>query len=236
MLTAAPRIDVIEVSRITALPDFHPEAGAGFAGFPVHVFLVHHPDGPILVDTGVGFGNDIIDEWYRPRTLDLRAELEARNVDPDGALTIINTHLHFDHCGQNLALSAATIVVQRTEEAAATAPFYSVDEWARLPADRTRLVDGNVDVAEGVSVIHTPGHTPGHQAVVVRSNAETVVIAGQCIFRAAEWTDADPSSANLHDEAHRRAAADSLARLRALRPTRVLLSHDTGFTPQQRTP
>ncbi len=61
-LQITPPIDVITASRITALPDFHPEAGPSFRGFPVHVFLIHHPDGPILVDTGVGQGSQAIDE------------------------------------------------------------------------------------------------------------------------------------------------------------------------------
>ena len=225
----APRVDRITVSRITALPDFHPEAGPAFDGFPVQAFLIHHPEGAILVDTGVGLGNAAIDSWYRPRSVDLRAELATRKVDPDGQITIINTHLHFDHCGQNNAFPAARFVVQSAEVAAARQPAYTVKEWATLPPDRTWLVTGDAEVAEGVSVMHTPGHTPGHQAVVVRSRTGTLIFAGQCIFRATDWDSLDPPASNLHDENHREAAVESIVRLRALRPNVVYLSHDRAI-------
>jgi N-acyl homoserine lactone hydrolase len=226
VLTVTPPVEVITVSRITALPSFHPEAGTTFGGLPVHAFLIRHPDGPILVDTGIGHDNTPIDEWYRPDTIDLRTELAGRCVDPDASLTIINTHFHFDHCGQNHAFPNATIVVQRSEVQAAKQPFYTVDEWAAVPLDQTAVVDGDREIVDGIHVMHTPGHTPGHQAVVIRTRTETIVIAGQCILRADEWNHTEPSEKNLHDAHHRAAAADSIARLRALRPTLVYLSHD----------
>ena len=65
---------------------------------------------------------------------------------------------------------------------------------------------------------------------MVRSTNETTIIAGQCAFRAAEWHDREPSPANLHDADHQLVAADIIARLRALQPTRVLLSHDESIT------
>ena len=114
MLRVAPAVEVITVSRVTALPSFHPESGPTFTGFPVHVFLIRHPDGPILVDTGIGIGNETINDWYQPITVDLRHELAERGVDPDDpALTISNTHLYFDHCGQNCHFPSARIVVQK---------------------------------------------------------------------------------------------------------------------------
>ncbi len=121
-------------------------------------------------------------------------------------------------------------MVQRREVEVAASPFYTVDDWAMLPADRTQVVDGDVELADGISVLHTPGHTPGHQAVVIRSTADTIVIAGQCVMRAAEWSADQPSTANLHDETHRDLAAESIARLRALKPSRVYFSHDRGVT------
>ena len=231
MPRAEPVIETITVSRVTALPSFHPESGPTFAAFPVHVFLIHHRDGPVLVDTGIGLGNDLIDDWYKPVTVDLRHELIIRGVDPDHpGLTVINTHLHFDHCGQNCLFPQARIVVQKSEAEIAATPHYTVDSWASLPPGRAVIVDGDVEIADGIEVMHTPGHTPGHQSVVVRSSSGTTIIGGQCVFRAAEWHDHAPSQANLHDPNHRLQAAESVAKLRALRPIRVLLSHDEPVT------
>ena len=96
-LPTLPRIDVLQLAQVTAVPGYHPEHDT-FRPFPVHAFVVHHPDGPIIVDTGIGFGNDLID-----------------------AQCVINSHLHFDHFGQNHVLSCP-VVVQRAEIDAARHP------------------------------------------------------------------------------------------------------------------
>lgn len=49
------------------------------------------------------------------------------------------------------------------------------------------MLDGDADLCDGVRVLLTPGHTPGHQAVVINSLGETLVIAAQCIFRRDAW-------------------------------------------------
>jgi N-acyl homoserine lactone hydrolase len=227
MLNRTPLVEVIEAARVTSLPDFHPEAGPDFAGFPVNAFIVHHPDGTILVDTGIGIGNEHIDGWYRPKTIDLRAELTKRRVDPDSPIIIVNTHLHFDHCGQNQSFPSASICVQRTELDMVTSDrFYTIAEWAQPPLNRTRIVDGDVEIAEGVSVLHTPGHTPGHQSLVLRSRKDTIMIAGQCMWSANEWATSHVRLTNLHNPSFAPQAADSIGKLKALRPTQVHFSHD----------
>lgn len=222
-LPTMPRIDTLRLAVVTAVPSFHPEHDA-FRPFPVNAFVVHHPDGAIVIDTGIGFDNPFIDELYPHTAERLIYALNRVGVDERAVQCIVNSHLHFDHCGQNAALSCP-IVVQRAELEAARHPHYTVPEWAAMPTDRERVIDGDHEVARGVTALLTPGHTPGHQAVVIRGGDETVVVAAQCIFRRAAW-HAGAETANVHDETWREAAADSLARLRAIRPARVLLSHD----------
>ncbi len=87
------------------------------------------------------------------------------------------------------------------------------------------MLDGDGEVADGVTAWLTPGQTPGHQSVVIRGGEETVVVAAQCIFRrTASHAGTEPT--NVHDDTSSEAAVDSLDRLRGVRPTRVLLSHD----------
>jgi N-acyl homoserine lactone hydrolase len=228
-LALLPRIDVLALSRLVSLPKTHPEH-ATFEPFPVYGFLIHHLDGPIVVDTGIGFGNETIDALYGHESIDLIAEINRCGVDEREVACIVNSHLHFDHCGQNHKLSAP-IVVQQAEVNAAAEEFYTVPEWASLPAERSRIVVGDADIALGVSVLLTPGHTPGHQAVVVRANDGVVVIAAQCLFRASAWNElADGVEVkNLHDDTWHAAAAESIDRLRSLNPDRVLLSHDVAI-------
>ena len=222
-LVTMPRIDVLELARVDAVPEFHPEYH-GFVPFPVHAFLIHHPDGAIVVDTGIGHGNDLIDSFYPHTSVPLLDELHRCGIDERDVQLIVNSHLHFDHCGQNHVLSCP-VAVQHAELQAAREPLYTVPAWAALPADRERQLNGDTELCTGVQALLTPGHTPGHQALVIKAADEVVVIAAQCVYRRAAWHgEIEPS--NLHDEAWRSAATESLARLRALNPRRVLLSHD----------
>ena len=94
-----------------------------------------------------------------------------------------------------------------------------------VPADRERLLRGDTEICTGVRALLTPGHTPGHQALVISAASDVVVIAAQCVFRRAAWHgEIEPS--NLHGDSWRADATESVARLRSLQPRRVLLSHD----------
>ncbi len=128
VLVSLPRIDVLSLARITAVPEFHPEHDT-FSSFPVHGFVVHHPDGAIVVDTGIGVGNSVIDGLYPHESASLVEELHRCGVDERDVQLIVNSHLHFDHCGQNNAL-ACPVMVQEAEVTAAHQPHYTVDEWA----------------------------------------------------------------------------------------------------------
>jgi N-acyl homoserine lactone hydrolase len=219
-----PYVEALRLSHITAVPDFHPEF-ADFSGCDVFGFVIHHRDGPIVVDTGIGLDNEFINALYQHESVALVDALHGCGVDERDVQCIVNSHLHFDHCGQNHALSAP-IVVQQAEVNAAQTEFYTVPQWADIPSARARIVDGDRDIADGVRVLWTPGHTPGHQSVTVDTEAGLVVIAAQCIYGTSGWVSGVEDN-NLHDSSWRAAADDSLGRLRSLHPLRVLLSHDT---------
>lgn len=99
-------------------------------------------------------------------------------------------------------------------------------DWAAIPKDRLRLVTGDEEIAEGVRLLSTPGHTPGHQSVVIEAADERVVFAAQCAYRAEELRSGQPAASNLYDETWEDAARDSLRRLRALAPSTAQFSHD----------
>src|SRR5437867_13056312 len=81
-------------------PASHPLAGKNG---PVLGFAIRHPDGLVLVDTGIGEGNAWIDENYRPRRKEVREAHAAAGLDAGAVRLIGNTHPHFDHWGQNRA-------------------------------------------------------------------------------------------------------------------------------------
>jgi N-acyl homoserine lactone hydrolase len=221
-----PKIDRLELATVTRVPDWHPEH-ATFAAFPVYAWVIHHPDGVIVVDTGVGFGNDLIDEWYGPDSVDLVDALGNVEVATGDVAAVVLSHLHFDHCGQQSAFTAP-VHVSVEEHRAAQEASYTVPEWAAIPDQRLRLVHGDESIAEGVRILSTPGHTPGHQSLVVTAGPTSIVLGGQCAYRSVEILTGEPGETNLHDTTWREVARDSIARVRALQPCEVHLSHDAS--------
>jgi glyoxylase-like metal-dependent hydrolase (beta-lactamase superfamily II) len=191
--------------------------------FPVFAYLVLHPTGPILIDSGVGVGNAFIDELYSPVHHDLDEALARYGVTVHDVTLVITSHLHFDHCGQNDRFLGSTVVVQRAEMEAAKAPHYTVPEWAFPSSVELMLIDGDCEIAPGVRAIATPGHTPGHQSVLIDDDdGPRTVVCCQ-----ASWSVESFGSGALGDEGwDQGVGAESLAKLHALNPTRVLLSHD----------
>jgi glyoxylase-like metal-dependent hydrolase (beta-lactamase superfamily II) len=190
-------------------PASHPLAGKDG---PVLAFAVRHPEGIVLVDTGIGEGNVWIDENYRPRGRPVREALAAASLDAGTVRLIVNTHLHFDHCGQNSAFAGTPTVVQRAELAAARGEGHSIREWVDFDGARYEAVEGDREIADGVSVLATPGHTVGHQSVTVRTGDGLVLIVGQAAQDARSFATGEADA--------------SIQRLRSLNADRIHFSHD----------
>ena len=216
----------MRVSRLH-LTDVTPSPELSWARptFPVYAFLVEHPDGPILIDTGVGLGNEIIDQMYSPAHHDLDAALANHGITTDDIAIVITSHLHFDHCGQNNRFAHARVLVQRAEVEAAREPLYTVPEWAFPDGVELTEIDGDHHVAPGIEIIATPGHTAGHQSVLVdEGNGQRTIACCQ-----GSWNAKSFGVADLGDDGWDQAAgARSMRRLHALEPTAVLFSHDSG--------
>src|SRR5260221_4491797 len=139
--------------------------------WPVHGFVVTHPGGAVLVDTGVGGPGQLLSDWrvVNRSVADALAELD---MTPGDIGLVINTHLHFDHCGQNAVFKHAAFYVQRAELSRAQRESRELYDWFDFASARFELLDGDTEVLPGLAVIATPGHTAGHQCVVVRSGDE----------------------------------------------------------------
>ena len=190
-------------------------------------FAVDHPDGVIVVDTGARAGHPVIDEIYAPDVIGVVDALNARSIDERDVVAVVNTHLHFDHCGQNDALPRVPVWVRADEVEATRTEGYTVPEWARIPPGRLRLAGDDEEIAAGVRLVATPGHTPGHQSVVITEpDGAHQVVAGQCCHSGREWAAGAPAATDMHDPGLVGAGIDSLQRLRALAPVTVFFSHD----------
>ena len=183
---------------------------------PVPAFLVRLPgDELLLVDTGMhrvhiddpdatwggGPQADALRPAMRPED-SLLFRLAALQIAPQDIDYVVNTHLHFDHAGNNDLLSQATFFVQREHYAhAVDNPSFPNQYW-RLPALRYELLDGASRLFDGVEVIPTPGHAPGHQSVLVRlPETGPVILCGDAVYcqdnfdRDAWDGQADPATA-----------------------------------------
>ena len=231
------------------------EGGEGDITLPIPVYLIEHPKGRALFDTGLhpdcqqdpagrlgprlaglfGFA-------FRPGE-EVSARLEAVDRDPARIDLIINSHFHFDHVGGNALIPNATMVVQRREWDAGMDP----DSAARRgfnPRDfdlghKLRLVDGEHDVFGDGSVVCLPtyGHTPGHQSLRLRLASGEIVLAGDaCYFCRTLRERRLPRYV-----ADRAAMLSSLDRLDALEKSgaRIFFGHDPEFwqnVPQAPSP
>lgn len=157
-----------------------PAAETGTGGplvMPCLGYVVDHPGGMILFDTGMG-SHPEVDARYRPRRVDLQAALATIGAQISGIRIAANCHLHFDHCGGNPELGQIPVFVQGVElDTARQTQHYTLPEL--IEGNLFERVNGEVELLPGVFLMPTPGHTDGHQSLVVRRTDGAVIVAGQ---------------------------------------------------------
>jgi N-acyl homoserine lactone hydrolase len=196
---------------------------------PVHGFVIKHPRaGAILVDTGVGWPTELVQEWkvVNRHAADALAE---HDLSPADVRIVINSHLHFDHCGQNAVFKHAPFYIQRGELDRARREETETSEWFDFAGARFELIDGDAQIADGVRVVATPGHTAGHQSVIVDTPDGGAVMIGDAaytsdIYREADHADLSRWAGQYTD---RDAWSDSLHKLHGMHPHAVHFCHDT---------
>jgi glyoxylase-like metal-dependent hydrolase (beta-lactamase superfamily II) len=195
--------------------------------WPSYGHAIEHRDGVFLFDNGVGFGNVEIESTFSPRVTSIEDALAEHGISLEDVTGVANCHLHFDHSGQNgRTPRGVPIFVQRAEWAMVHEPDYTVAEWIDIPGLSYEVLDGEFEVGPGLRLIPTPGHTAGHQSLVLDSPDGTVVLAGQAVQSRAEWEGASEPSASGASSARDPRYPDSVERLRSLEPVHVHFAHD----------
>jgi N-acyl homoserine lactone hydrolase len=143
---------------------------------------------------------------------------------------VANCHLHFDHCGGNPQLAGRPVFTQALELAAARGSAnYTLPELIDGPGLRYEELPGEAEILAGVLVLPTPGHTDGHQSLVVRrENGTVVVVAGQSHDTASAYS-ADVLARQARTEGVAEplpAVADWVDRLQRMDPATVVFAHD----------
>ena len=167
---------------------------------PVYVHVIDHPDARVLVDTGM--------TELHPAVADLDPRLRPlskQDFDLAGIDIVVNTHLHFDHCGGNHLFGGRPIYVQRRElDDARSEDDYTIREWVEAPGVRYEPVDGELELLPGLRLVPAPGHTAACRWSSSR-------LAGVRSSSAATWR----LVRRARRAAHRRPAAGVCARPRA---------------------
>jgi N-acyl homoserine lactone hydrolase len=171
--------------------------GQQYAG-PVHVFLITHPKGNVLFDTGMDI--DVIhnpEKCWGPvakvfvpimsKGEDIVSQLTTLGYRPNDIRYVVNSHLHLDHAGGNRLFPEAEFLVQKDELRAAFWPeIYERASYTRSDFDyplNYHALEGDYDIfGDGsVIIIRAIGHSQGHQFIIVNlKNSGKVVLTGDC--------------------------------------------------------
>jgi len=227
---------------------FAGEAPGARATIPVGCYLVVHPRGKLLLDTGVhpdaladpvgrlGEGRAARFRIRSAPTDNVLSQLALLGLGPGDLTWVANSHLHFDHCGGNVLLRHVPVLVQKAELDAARATLAApVARYSPSAIDfdvpvEYHPIEGEHDVFGDGTVLLVPtfGHTPGHQSLVVRDgHGPELVLAEDACYTQANM-DRDVLPPVVWDEAE---MSRSLAQLRARRDRQgatVIYGHDAA--------
>ncbi|HEY7431447.1 MAG TPA: N-acyl homoserine lactonase family protein [Streptosporangiaceae bacterium] len=197
--------------------------------WPVHGFAVTHPGGAVLVDTGVGGPQDMLNDW---RVVNVAAAdaLAEHGLSPADIGMVINTHLHFDHCGQNAVFKHAPHYVQRAELDRAKREARELYDWFGFMDAQFELLDGDTQILPGLSVIATPGHTSGHQCVLVQSaDGVADLLIGDAAYTPRQYAGRDGEKLPPGQASDLAAWRASIGRIHEVAAGRVHFCHHTDI-------
>jgi N-acyl homoserine lactone hydrolase len=232
---SAERLYAIDCGTLSA-PDksiWTPGKNVGVAAtLSENCYLIKHKSGYLLWDTGIAdslTGKSISTHGMTlARQRSLVAELAEVGVKPSQIRYVAVSHTHPDHTGNLAEFPDATLLIQRKEiDWSAGAGFLKL-----APDRKVRPLDGDLDVfGDGsVTILATPGHTPGHQSLMVHLKKAGWVILGGDVSHLAENYDADVVPKMNIDEAASHASMARIKRIVADRKATLWINHDPVVT------
>lgn len=182
MTMSVKSVSLLKLGRCqvdSSILDTRKEMGT-MTNLPIWSYLVETTEGPVLIDTGMpDFCVDDQDLFRQPDgSADIVPEMTAADTivaglaragyKPDDMLFVVSTHWHFDHAGGNIHFPNTDIVVQKAEYDVAMGGG-DYPDICRDPNLKYKIVDGDLDIAPGIRLLLTPGHTLGHQSVLLET-------------------------------------------------------------------
>ena len=218
---------------------FYGERSPERVRIPVTCYLIRTADAAILFDTGLSPravpGLLRTDPLARFEDADLLVQrLDSVGLEPSDVDVVVLSHLHFDHAGGAALFTASELVVQQDEYAYAHYPasFFASFYYRKnfdLPGYRWRLLDGDVELVPGVTVLRSDGHTPGHQSLLVElPGSGPVILAGDCCYWQRSVDEEIPPGV-VWDPTRAMHSIKRLKTLARLTEGRIFPSHDPVF-------
>lgn len=205
--------------------------------FPVYSVLVEHDEGLYLFDTGYDLEHVRrtfpAEQPLQSEAQGIVAQLALCGFEPGDVAYVVNSHLHFDHVGGNRHFPGATTVVSKAElrQAKVPEPFeryaYSDQTFDRGDGD-FELLEGDVELAAGLRLFETPGHSAGHYSLLVEPpSGQALLFAFDAAYAHESLDRLIPAGFHLDPTA----AVRSLRRIKALARThdaRIYVAHDAA--------
>jgi glyoxylase-like metal-dependent hydrolase (beta-lactamase superfamily II) len=179
---------------------------------PCISWLLRNENKVILVDAGPSTSEHALTyhkvELEKTVDHDLVRLLRKEGLSPSDIEIVVLTHLHWDHSYGLTELPYSKIFVQDSElryGVYPSEPDYRVYEFKKEShfasyINRMQLVTGDCEIADGITLIATPGHSPGHQCVLVKGKNQSYLIGGDFIDLYENWDERIPSGPTVHFE------------------------------------
>ena len=224
--------------------------------YPVPLFLIEHPSAaPLLVDAGYDpsissdptrtlgffFGKVVMKHRLAERTA--VEEVVARGIDPTQITLVVMTHLHNDHASGSGQWQQATFVVDRVERQAASGPgpyvkshLETIGNWREIDygsadAEPFESFSRTVDLFDDgeVRLVSSPGHSPGHQSVLLRLRDRYALICGDAAMSTLELRERVIDGIVMDQDSYLRSGEEARAFMRAHPDTLAIPSHDSDL-------
>ena len=238
------KLYAFECGRLEIPHGFLLEGAKGKITVPIPSYLIVHPKGRIVFDSGLNLATQTnpesyitsagmrFNKFYFTPGEEISARLESVDIAPEDVNLIVNSHLHYDHAGGNALLPNADILVQEPEWIHACGRPDDDVAYRKIDFEtgqHVRQVRGEHDIFGDGSVVALPtyGHTPGHQSLRIRTDKGEFILCGDaCYLRHA--LDNDHLPGILHD---REAALRAFALFRKFEAAgaRICFGHDPEF-------
>jgi len=198
---------------------------------PVPCFLIRHPDGDLMWDTGMSRTRTDLGEWATVGA-SLVEQLATLGLAPRDIRFVSVSHGHWDHSGNAGLFAGSTWIVNPDERAFMfddeNRASQSMDDYGALEAANTRLITDDHDVfGDGsVVIVQAPGHTPGHTVLLARLAEAGVVLLSGDLWHLAESRQHRRVPPFNTDRAQTLASMDRVEALVAATGARVIVQHE----------